>query len=90
MASWTSNVGGRIAAHMNRTPRPGQVRGQVTVRLSVTVAANGAASARLANSTGHAGWDTALARQAARMPQMPAPPNGQGQSFILPITVRPR
>lgn len=87
MNSWTSRVGSRVASHMKRTRVPGGGRGTVTIQLSVSIAANGAASARLASSTGNAQVDAALARQAGRMPRMPAPPNGKGASFVLPIRI---
>lgn len=88
MTSWTSRVGGRVAAHMKRTRVPGGGRGTVTIQVSVSISASGAASARLVSSTGNAQVDAALARQAGRMPKMPAPPNGQGASFVLPIQIK--
>lgn len=90
MASWQSKVQSRIASHMRRTRVPGARGGTVTVQVSITIAGNGAASARLAGSTGNAQVDAAVARQAARMPGMPAPPNGQGASFVLPIQIQLR
>ncbi|WP_112875256.1 TonB C-terminal domain-containing protein [Paracoccus endophyticus] len=86
MQSWQSQVGARISRHMARTRLPGG-RGAARVQVSVTIAANGAATARLVSSTGDPGVDAALARQAARLPRMPAPPGGTAQSFIQPIRV---
>lgn len=86
MQSWQSQVGARISRHMARTRLPGG-RGAARVQVSVTIAANGAATARLVSSTGDPGVDAALARQAARLPRMPAPPGGAAQSFIQPIRV---
>lgn len=88
MNSWTSRVGSRVASHMKRTRVPGGGRGTVTIQVSVSISANGAASARLVSSTGNPQVDAALARQAGRMPRMPAPPNGQGASFVLPIQIK--
>ncbi|NHF73840.1 TonB C-terminal domain-containing protein [Paracoccus xiamenensis] len=87
MDSWTSRVGGRVASHMKRTRVPGGGRGSVTIQVSVSISGNGSAAARLASSTGNAKVDAALARQAGRMPRMPAPPNGKGASFVLPIRI---
>ena len=87
MDSWTSRVGGRVAAHMKRTRVPGGGRGAVTIQVAVSISGNGSASARVTSSTGNAQVDTALARQAGRMPRMPAPPNGKGASFVLPIRI---
>ena len=87
MDSWTSKVGGRVAAHMKRTRVPGGGRGSVTIQVSISISGNGSASARVTSSTGNAQVDAALARQAGRMPRMPAPPNGRGASFVLPIRI---
>ena len=87
MDSWSKRIGSRVASHMQRTRIPGGGRGSVTINVSVSIAANGAASARLASSTGNAQVDAALVRQAGRMPRMPAPPNGKGASFVLPIRI---
>ncbi|WBU55771.1 hypothetical protein [Paracoccus sediminicola] len=87
MANWQSRAGARIARHMSRTRVPGVRGGTVTVQISVTVSPGGGASARLASSTGNGQADQALARQAARMPGVGAPPNGQSVSFVLPIQV---
>lgn len=89
IANWQAQVGARIARHMSRTRLTGR-RGQVTVHISVRIAANGAATASLGRSTGDAALDRSLAAQAARMPRMPAPPQGQTQSFILPVAVQSR
>lgn len=86
ITQWQATVGARIARHMSRTRLSG--RGGARVQIAVTVAPNGATTARLASSSGDARNDAALNRQAARMPRMPAPPAGQSQSFVLPIAVR--
>lgn len=90
-ASWQAMVGQRITRHMSRT-RVGRGRGgQVRVTLSVMIAGNGTASARLANSTGDTQIDAALSRQAARLPLMPAPPNGKASPpFNQPIVINLR
>ncbi|MDO5620546.1 MAG: energy transducer TonB [Paracoccus sp. (in: a-proteobacteria)] len=88
-ASWQQQVGSRISRHMSRTRIQGG-RGSVTVNVSVSISANGTASARLASSTGNPAHDAALSRQAARMPRMPAPPNGTGGSFTQPVTIQIR
>ncbi|WBU60937.1 TonB C-terminal domain-containing protein [Paracoccus albus] len=90
MASWQSKVQSRIASHMRRTRVPGARGGTVTVQVRITIAGNGAASARLAGSTGNAQVDAAVARRAASMPGMPAPPNRQAASFVLPIQIQLR
>ncbi|SDE87561.1 protein TonB [Paracoccus isoporae] len=87
MANWSSQVGSRITRHMSRTRIGGARGGRVQIQVSVTISANGAASARLASSTGNARADSALARQAARLPRMPAPPNGQSASFTQPMVI---
>lgn len=90
LASWQSRVGSRIASHMSRTRVPG-VRGEtVTVQVQISISPNGAASARLASSTGNAKVDQAIAQRAARMPGMPAPPDGQSKAFTLPIRIQLR
>lgn len=86
MQSWQSQVGARISRHMARTRLPGG-GGAARVQVSVTIAANGAATARLVSTTGDPAVDAALARQAARLPRMPAPPGGAAQSFVQPIRV---
>lgn len=86
IASWQASVGARIARHMARTRLSG--RGGATVQIAVTIAPNGATSARLVTSSGNPGNDAALKARAARMPSMPAPPGGRAQSFVLPIRVR--
>lgn len=89
IANWQAQVSTRISRHMARTSLSGR-GGQVSAQISVTIGPNGSASARLATSTGDGGFDQALARQAGRMPRMPAPPGGQAQSFVLPVAIRVR
>ncbi|MFB2594799.1 energy transducer TonB [Paracoccus sp. p4-l81] len=85
--NWQSEAGARIARHMKRTRISGR-GASVQVQLAIQVGANGAASARLASSTGDPRIDAALARQAGRLPRLPAPPGGQGHSFVLPILIQ--
>ncbi|MFV0294316.1 MAG: TonB C-terminal domain-containing protein [Paracoccus sp. (in: a-proteobacteria)] len=90
MASWTSKVGSRITRHMSRTRVSGGRGGRVSVQVAVTISPNGAASGRLASSTGSPQVDQALARQAGRLPRMPAPPNGKPASFVQPVVIQLR
>lgn len=75
-----------IARHMQRT-RLGAGRGSVTVQLAITVGAGGTIQAQLANSTGDARHDSAISRQAARLPRVPPPPGGQPVRMVLPIRI---
>lgn len=83
---WQADVGTRIARHMKRTRISG-ARGALNVSLTVTIGADGRAVARLASATGNPAVDAALTRQAARLPRLPAPPDGRGQTFVLPIQI---
>lgn len=71
----------------SRTLR-GARSGVLTVTVRVSIAANGATSARMVSSTGDGRIDKTLAGLASRMPNMPAPPNGKAASFDMPIRVR--
>ena len=84
--SWQSRVQRNIARHMQRARLPAG-RGQVQANLSISVAVNGAASARLIASTGNPDVDAALQRQAASLPALPPPPGGQGVPLNLPVVV---
>lgn len=84
--SWQRNAGAIIARHMQRT-RLGAGRGGVTVQLAITVGAGGTIQAQLANSTGDARHDSAISRQAARLPRVPPPPGGQPVRMVLPIRI---
>lgn len=84
--SWQSQVQRSIARHMQRARLPAG-RGQVQANLSISVAVNGAASARLIASTGNPDVDAALQRQAASLPALPPPPGGQGVTLNLPVVV---
>lgn len=87
MASWESQVRGRIAAHMNRTNAPG-VRGTVSGTVLVTIQPNGRSSARIVTGSGDARADAALKRQAARLPRLPPPPGGQPVSVTIPFRIK--
>lgn len=87
MASWESQVRGRIAAHMNRTNAPG-VRGTVSGTVLVTIQPNGRSSARIAAGSGDARADAALKRQAARLPRLPPPPGGQPVGVTIPFRIK--
>ncbi|WP_313137639.1 hypothetical protein [Paracoccus jeotgali] len=84
--SWQRQAGAMIARHMQRT-RLGAGRGSVTVQLAITVGAGGTIQAQLANSTGDARHDSAISRQAARLPRVPPPPGGQPVRMVLPIRI---
>lgn len=86
MRKWQSDAGARIARHMKRSRISARGR-QMQVRVAISVGANGRASARLASSTGDSRVDSALARQAARIPHLPAPPDRRSHSFVLPIRI---
>lgn len=75
---------------MLRTRVPGVRGATVTANIRVTIAASGAAAGQLVSSTGNGQVDQALARQAARMPNMPAPPNGQSVTFVQPARIQLR
>ena len=75
---------------MSRTRVPGRRGGTVRATVTVRVSANGATSAQLARGTGEPAVDAALARQAARMPKLPAPPNGQPFTFQQPVQIQLR
>ncbi|WP_158644663.1 hypothetical protein [Paracoccus jeotgali] len=84
--NWQRQAGAMIARHMQRT-RLGAGRGSVTVQLAITVGAGGTIQAQLANSTGDARHDSAISRQAARLPRVPPPPGGQPVRMVLPIRI---
>lgn len=87
MASWESQVRGRIAAHMSRTNAPG-VRGTVSGTVLVTIQPNGRSSARIVTGSGDARADAALKRQAARLPRLPPPPGGQPVGVTIPFRIK--
>lgn len=87
MADWQGKVMGQIAAHMARTRASGRGKA-VPIKLAVTIGANGQVSATLAGSTGDAGLDAAIRRQAARIPRMPPPPDRRPFSFTRTIRVQ--
>ena len=89
-ASWQQRAGARVSQHMSRTRVPGRRGGTVRATVTVRVSANGATSAQLARGTGEPAVDAALARQAARMPKLPAPPNGQPFTFQQPVQIQLR
>ena len=64
--------------------------GTLRATVKVTVSANGGASAQLVSGTGDARIDAILARQAARMPRLPAPPDGRPKTLTVPIAVEVR
>lgn len=87
VASWQSKVQAAVARHMQRTRFNG--RGDtmtVTVRFSVDPSGR-VAGASLASSTGDARIDSALNRQASRMPRLPAPPSGKTTALVLPVKI---
>lgn len=88
ISNWTAQVGARVTRHMSRTSVRGGRRGQVRAVVTVTIQPNGSASARLASSTGNGQIDNSLARQAARLPRMPAPPHRQSVSFQVPFLIQ--
>ncbi|MBB1490514.1 energy transducer TonB [Paracoccus sp. MC1854] len=88
-ASWEQRAGATVSRHMSRTRIRGK-GGTVQATVTVSVAANGATSARLARGTGDPQIDAALARQAARMPGLPPPPTGRSFQFTQPIAIRLR
>ena len=89
MQSWQQTAGARVSAHMARTRATGG-RGVVSAVVVVSVQGNGRASGRLTRGTGNSTVDAALARQAARIPRLPPPPDGQTFQFTQPITVQTR
>ncbi|MFD1881193.1 TonB C-terminal domain-containing protein [Paracoccus pacificus] len=88
-ASWQRIAGARVSAHMSRT-RVGGASGTLRAVVDVSVSSSGATSARLVQGTGDSRSDSALARQATRMPKLPPPPNGQSVNFQQPIVIRLR
>lgn len=88
-ASWEQRAGARVSQHMARTRIRGR-GGVVQATVRVNVAASGATSAQLTRGTGDPAVDTALARQAARMPKLPPPPSGKAFTFTQPIAVQLR
>lgn len=88
-ASWQAEVQARVASHMRRARLTG-TRGSLRATILVNVAANGRAQGRLVAGTGHARIDQALARQASRMPRLPAPPGGRPANLTLPIDIQVR
>jgi protein TonB len=87
VASWQSKVNSAVARHMRRTRIGG--RGQtIIVNVNFTLDPSGrVAGARLVGSTGNAQNDSALNRQAARMPRLPAHPSGKSITLTLPIRI---
>lgn len=87
VTSWRAQVQSRVNRHMQRARLQGR-SGSVQATLSLTVSPSGAVSARLATPTGNGLIDSALSRQAARMPNLPPPPEGQSVNLTVPIIVR--
>lgn len=87
VASWQSRVQAAVARHMQRTRFSGR-GGSMTVTVRFSVDPSGrVAGAQLVSSTGDAKIDSALNRQAGRMPRLPAPPSGKTTSLVLPVLV---
>lgn len=86
VASWQSRVNAAVARHMLRTPLR-QTRGQsVTITVSFSVDPSGRVGAvRVNGSSGDAHIDSALQRQASRLPRLPAPPGGRSVPIVLPV-----
>jgi len=73
---------------MQRTDFSSRGRGSITITVRFTVDPSGrVAGAALASSTGDAGIDSVLNRQASRMPRLPAPPSGKTTSLVLPVKI---
>lgn len=89
-ASWAKTAGARITAHMRRTRLPGGGGGTFSLVVTVTVQPDGRAVGQLARGTGDARVDSALQRQAARIPRLPPPPDGRPFTFSQPITIQMR
>lgn len=86
VASWQSQVNSRIGRHMRRTRVQGRGT-QITITMNIHISANGSASAQLVSSSGNTRMDAALRRQAARLPRLPAPPDGQPVRLTLPVRI---
>lgn len=89
VANWQGQVQARVARHMQRSRISG-VRGRLNVTLRVEVAANGSARGTLVSQSGDTRIDSALARQAGRMPRLPAPPGGRQVALTVPVLVTVR
>lgn len=87
-ASWQSKVQSAVARHMRRVSNLRKTG--VTVTVAFTIGADGRVSGgRVLSSTGDARTDAALARQASRMPRLPAPPDGKARPITLPVRITP-
>lgn len=87
LESWQQKVQRQVARHIERTRVPGR-RGSVTATVSLTVSGNGSPSnIRLTGTSGDPQVDAALSRQAARMPRLPAHPEGKSVPLTIPVRV---
>lgn len=88
VASWQSKVNGAVARHMKRTRLPGGQRGAIQATLQFTITGSGQVSGmRVVSSTGNSSVDSAINRQASRMPRLPAHPSGGPQTLSLPVRI---
>ncbi|WP_347267654.1 energy transducer TonB [Paracoccus sp. (in: a-proteobacteria)] len=89
-ASWKQKISRIVARHMLRTRIAGR-GGSVVVAVSFSVDPSGRVTGvRVNGSTGDARNDSALQRQASRMPRLPAPPSGRSSAVELPIRIELR
>lgn len=87
--SWEQRAGARVSQHMSRTRIRGR-GGVVQATVTVSVSAGGATRAQLTRGTGDPEVDSALARRAAQMQNLPPPPSGRPFQFTQPIAIQVR
>ncbi len=89
LEAWMAQAAGAVSRHVAATRLDGgAARGVIRVQIAVRVAPSGATTASLMRGTGHPAMDGALKRRIARMPRVPAPPDGQTKQFVLPVAIR--
>ncbi len=88
VASWQSKVNGAVARHMKRTRLPNARDGAIQATLQFTISGGGQVTGmRVTSSTGNPAMDSAIDRQAGRMPRLPAHPSGTSQTLVLPVLI---
>lgn len=83
--SWENKVRQATARHMSRARVT--ARGQLAATVLVRIDGGGGVQASLAQGSGDPGVDAALMRHASRLPRMPAPPDRQAKSVVVPFRI---
>jgi len=86
---WRDQVNTHVARYMRRWRNT--ARGSVDIQMVVAIDGGGRVrSVEVRGSAGDARTDASLRAHAARMPALPAPPDGQGGALLVPLSLRSR